>query len=564
MTLSRILPHLIFLISAAVFTIFSKSNFLYGYAAYFPLYCYAVLIATSFLISLSKRECFSGAFNRLSSALYFFSVLLIAPVIQKVPFPQPHDFAQRKYEVLLGTAYAAFFISYLINTARMLVKSSVISSLKEKQAFTAVFMLYFIFFVSISFWLNRANAPTGDEPIYLLASHSMANDFDIDLRNNYEKKDYSAFFPGELKPQEIEHNGKLVPYHPVLISALIAPFYSAMGRQGATIAIAVICALIAALMMLLAKDITGDTDSAFYVSLFSAVSLPLIMFSNQICADTISALLITAAFYFLYFGRGGNIWPAIITGLVLWAHPRNIPVYGMLMLLGLIEKRRHAKGLMIFIMANVFIAGLLFIFNFLTYGALMPRQTQADIPVHQVFSLNPAGIFGLLFDKEFGLFIYTPLYILLPAGFYMLFKSNRKLAIWCILMLLPYYALIASWADWRGGGGASPRFLLQALPFIVLPLSALTDKIKTLQVRLLLWAGLLMSAALTCVPWFRWSKGMGENWILKFASSIIKLDLNSLFPSFWVQDDYAYLKAVVLLVLIVWGNLNLLKKFKSA
>jgi len=234
------------------------------------------------------------------------------------------------------------------------------------------------------------------------------------------------------------------------------------------------------------------------------------------------------------------------------------------MLLGLIEKRRHAKGLMIFIMANVFIAGLLFIFNFLTYGALMPRQTQADIPVHQVFSLNPAGIFGLLFDKEFGLFIYTPLYILLPAGFYMLFKSNRKLAIWCILMLLPYYALIASWADWRGGGGASPRFLLQALPFIVLPLSALTDKIKTLQVRLLLWAGLLMSAALTCVPWFRWSKGMGENWILKFASSIIKLDLNSLFPSFWVQDDYAYLKAVVLLVLIVWGNLNLLKKFKSA
>ncbi len=558
---SNFAPHFVFLISVSVFTLFSKNNFIFGSAVYFPLYCYMVLIITAFALSFSKKECFSGAFRTLSKSLYFFGILLASPLIAKIPFPAPHDFIQRKFEVLLGSAYSIFFIVYALITAQMLVKKNILESIKLKYAVIAAASLFFILYISLSFWMNRANAPTGDEPIYLLVAHSIVNDADLDLRNNYENKDYSRFFPGELKPQEIEHNGRLVSYHPVLISLIIAPFYGMMGRQGVSIIIAVICALIAAIIMLMADEIIKNRGKAFLVSVFSALSLPLIMFSNQICADTISALLITGAFYMIFREKGGGVLPAITTGLILWAHPRNIPVYGILIVMGILFNRKDIKKLSFFILINLTLAAALFWFNYIIYGSLIPRQTQDDIPVHQVFGFNMAGILGLLFDKEFGLFIYTPLFILLPSAYILLYKKDRKLALWSLAMLLPYYALISSWADWRGGGGSSPRFLLQVLPFIVLPLAVFTEA-KSRIVKILFWGGIFVSAVLTCVPWFRWSKGLGENWILKFMSSVIKFDLNSLLPSFWVDDSYAYLKSAVFVGFIVWANIMVLKEKK--
>lgn len=94
-----------------------------------------------------------------------------------------------------------------------------------KNYFLMLSFYFFCFYFFISLWFNYANQPTGDEPIYLLVSHSIIYDRDIDLKNNFQNKDYKNFYKGELQSRELEINGKEYSYHPVFYSFVILPFY---------------------------------------------------------------------------------------------------------------------------------------------------------------------------------------------------------------------------------------------------------------------------------------------------------------------------------------------------
>src|SRR5215212_9887547 len=43
-------------------------------------------------------------------------------------------------------------------------------------------------------FLAYSSPPTGDQPYYLLMTASLVQDGDLDLRNNYERRDYGKFY----------------------------------------------------------------------------------------------------------------------------------------------------------------------------------------------------------------------------------------------------------------------------------------------------------------------------------------------------------------------------------
>ena len=74
---------------------------------------------------------------------------------------------------------------------------------------------------------SRAMPPTGDEPHYLVVAHSIALDRDLSLLNNYQKRAYQYFYPGELAKRtspSADHKREL-PAQGLGLSIFLAPFY---------------------------------------------------------------------------------------------------------------------------------------------------------------------------------------------------------------------------------------------------------------------------------------------------------------------------------------------------
>ncbi len=105
-----------------------------------------------------------------------------------------------------------------------------------------------------------------------------------------------------------------------------------------------------------------------------------------------------------------------------------------------------------------------------------------------------AGLYGLFLSPYRGLFWYSPVLLLALPGWLMLRRTQPRLA-WMVLALVMLQALaFAGWWSWHGGIVWGPRFLLPALPFVVLCLAPL---IAAAHRQRWLWAVLIGFGALS-------------------------------------------------------------------
>jgi len=210
--------------------------------------------------------------------------------------------------------------------------------------------------------------PTGDEPYYLLATHSLIHDCDFNLENNFENKDYWHYYPGELYPR---HESKtkirgLYSKHSLGVSLLILPAY-ALGEWRHRYAIEffpkipglkipfvirqtddisdwrycvylynIIGALLAANIYLLAYEVSHRRWIALLIWLSFSFTNPLMSYSFLIFPALVSALLTVYAYRRIRLdgvtsplaGNGPARFLAVglCLGFLPWLHPRFLPV----------------------------------------------------------------------------------------------------------------------------------------------------------------------------------------------------------------------------------------------
>ena len=129
--------------------------------------------------------------------------------------------------------------------------------MKSKLSIVLIFLLSFaVYFVSTEHLFETVRWPTGDEPYYLLIAHSLVNDHDFELTNNFNNVDYWRYYPGELYPRHEAVTPKpiLVSKHSLGLPFLIAPAYWLDGWHGAAHSMNLFGALLAVNIFLLARE----------------------------------------------------------------------------------------------------------------------------------------------------------------------------------------------------------------------------------------------------------------------------------------------------------------------
>jgi hypothetical protein len=504
-----------------------------------PLAIIMITSVYSLLLAGLNGKKFIREFLKLANLQAIFALLFLTPLLVKMNLPDPHNFLLRKLELMMGATYAVYVMILTGVFIREAVRSIDFAKLKEMQLFRYLAVLFFVFYFFISLWLNYANQPTGDEPAYLLMSHSIIYDRDLDLKNNFDNKDYLKFYNKNLQPQgtDIVRGTKIFSYHPVFFSVILAPFYFLGGRFGSVVFMNAAGASFIALLFLLLNGIIQDKKGSASAAALTGFTMPTIAFANNICTEYIIAVLVVLLYYLIKFKKEETLLISLLMAAIIWIHIRSLPIYAGLWLIFAYYKRKNIREIIKSAAIQFLSIAFFFTFNYFVLGSLLPSYSAGGGSNLQRFIPGNmfAGMLANFMDRQLGLFAYAPVFIFIVSGAIIMFLKHRKEFFEMIILFLPYFILITSWDDW-GGGSSVSRYLMVVMFVFAACLAAVFKYLKNtaglVLVRATAAISFFLSAVVIGVPWFRWDRPYGENGMMVMASKIIHFDLTMLFPSF--------------------------------
>src|SRR6266851_3558252 len=102
--------------------------------------------------------------------------------------------------------------------------------------------------------------PAGDEPHYLVIAESLLTDHDLRVENNYQRGDYHAYFPADLRPDFLRRgtDGEIYSIHAPGLPLLVAPVFAVFGYPGVLTFLALVSGCASALAWIAAWRVTRD------------------------------------------------------------------------------------------------------------------------------------------------------------------------------------------------------------------------------------------------------------------------------------------------------------------
>jgi hypothetical protein len=338
--------------------------------------------------------------------------------------------------------------------------------------------------------------PQGDEPHYLMVADSLIRDHDLSLERDYAEGRYRDFHPAPLAPHYRVRGkgGEIYSLHAVGLSLIVLPAYAVASYAGASFLMALLGVWLAWELRAMLRAWIGD--GADGVAWIVALSPPLVHYAGLIFTEIPAALVVARA---LRQGRAPTSWrSALVTGAALaflpWLNVRYTILTLALLAFGL-AARPAARVALAWVVPSIASAAALALFHFHLYGFFDPRRVYGRRPELSLAGL-PNGLPGLLFDQEFGLLAYAPVFALAVPGFALLWRDSRRLAIVALVLVVSVLSIAGAWPMWRGGFNPPARFLVPVVPALALAVAAR------------LRASLRAGAALL-VAWSLWTGAIG-------------------------------------------------------
>jgi hypothetical protein len=466
-------------------------------------------------------------------------------VLVLLALARPHLALARGEEVLA----AGFLLVLGCRVARqVLALRPLLGQTLPKRPSPLFFFLPFAVYLAILPWSARHRQPDGDEPYYLLVTHSLAYDFDADLTDNYARQDWRHFLDRAIAPQPgdpVGPHGERYSRHNELLPLALVPAYRLGGKLGALATMASFTALLAWMMLRLARHyVRGHPGEALAAYALTAFAPPLLLYSYQVWVEVPAAILATAALDRILSLDGQRSWgrkewlglgvPVLLLPLLKL---RFILIAAPLLLMGWWHAGRPRRP--VFILAGLLgaVAGGMLLYNQVVYSNPLKIHTWQEVDPHRY---SPAsylkGGFGLFFDAAFGAFGCAPIWLLLLPAALLLAARRSRLLLHLAALSLPYLVIVAPRVEWYGGWSPPFRYALIALPLLGISLAPLLARRCERPGAWALLAGLgALTLALTlvwvAVPGWTYNFADGRTYALDALGSRLGLDLARFFPS---------------------------------
>jgi len=443
-----------------------------------------------------------------------------------------------------------------------------------------LFSSFLIFYSLTIIVLDKREIISGDSVHALLTTVSLIKDHDLNLKNNYDRKDYEAFYHTPLPDRQIWTNtkGEELPLHPPGLSILLMPAYALAQRLGAELFMGFLTALLVLNLFLLVKQVTSSDKTALIVSTILGFSAPIIYFSPQIYREIPVALIFVFSVRQILDWSKTATWKILLTGFLLafipWLHTKylisSLPLIGVVLFLQRNDLKKNLlqnPKLLSFILPTVFSLLAIIYFYLFNYGSLLAAGTgNAN---EQFIGFPLAGWFGMLLDQKKGLFFNAPIYILAFLGIALHYNKLKRETLIIMAIFLPQYLLSGlhhSWDDWS----PPDRYLTAFVPLLAVYLGYFFIEFKKGWPRILFWLLAVISIVISlfslfAVDWQEFYALIGPNVFLGNFPLLESLELWRLFPSF-LGEGYkftsSWIKAFFLLIILSF-SCYLLKRSKN-
>ena len=334
---------------------------------------------------------------------------------------------------------------------------------------------------SAAAWRLSPLVPGGDEPHYLIIAQSLWRDGDLRIENNHQRGDYLEYFGGTLRPDYLKRgtDGQIYSIHLPGVPAIIAPVVALGGYRLVALFLALASAAGSAVAWRTAYLLTGRAEAAWFGWAGAALAAPVLLLSFTVYPDGPGAVVVVLAFALVAGLHGRASRPALwwagagmLPALLPWFHPRFsvlAAALGLVFAGRALRDARPGRALAAFAVVPAASAIGWFGYYYAIYGRFNPSVAYGH---YTQMSLGrvPTGILGLLFDQQYGLIVYAPVFAVGAAGVLALARSHRRLALEWAAIVVPYGVVTAMYHMWWGGFSSPARFigatlLLSALPF---------------------------------------------------------------------------------------------------
>jgi len=365
-----------------------------------------------------------------------------------------------------------------------------ISRQPRRRKMVILFLAAFLFYNLCALVLVQEGVTfSGDEPYYLMTSHSLLEDGDINLSNNYKQKDYFHFYEKEKNPrlrlgiygrQGRQGTDTIYPINLPGTSVLILPFYwlSRLFRGWLLTfllksSLALWAALLGVQVYLLAKQLWNRERVAMGLWFIYAFTAPVLFYAVHLYPE-----LPIAFFSVLIYRKiasqdklkaGHLLLFGFLLALFPWFGLKYNFLFWPLLLVALYELlRRHgARARVLFLLLPALGGQVLFaFFTHALYGTYSPFSIYEGVMTTEQSQALKASILSYpwrwriesfldyFLDQRDGLLLYAPLYTFLFLGLVEVIRRAKKEAITLLLISLPY---LANYAFFTHRQGYSPQ-----------------------------------------------------------------------------------------------------------
>jgi len=345
-----------------------------------------------------------------------------------------------------------------------------ISSLSLKKKLVILFFISLVLYNAGSLLLTSSGQTfAGDEPHYLLISHSLLNDGDVDLANNYANKDYQKIMLADvqIRPHTAPGTKQRYSFHSPGISILLFPFY-ALGSlfQGKLLVyfirlgMSMFGALLGLQIFLFFLQEWKKEKLALGIWFLYGFSSPVFFYSLHVYPEIIIALFSLTVFRMLRYSSTLSKSKLVFIGLLLscfiWFHAIKyffilVPlfIYSFWVLL---KKFKTGWNILYFFIFPSLLTFIYFLLQHTFYGsfslaavswrgAMAPKESLEylkTIVTGIPFRNRWETLAGYFFDQRDGLFLYAPIYFFAFLGCIEIMRRNFRYFLLLLFLSAPY------------------------------------------------------------------------------------------------------------------------------